>query len=55
MYCVSLSAVTPQIDDMKEQIAKEKEESGGGDKGAEDQQWEFDPSANKPDLKVVTG
>ena len=50
-----LKLTQEQIDDMKEQIAKEKEESGGGDKGAEDQQWEFDPSANKPDLKVVTG
>jgi len=42
-----------EIDQMKEQIAAEKAEGGEG--GAEDQQWEFDPSANKPDLKVISG
>ena len=41
-----------EIDNMKEQIAAEKEEAGGGE--SEDQQWEFDPSANKPDLKVIS-
>ena len=48
-----LKLTQEEIDDMKEQIAKEKEEAGGGE--AEDQQWEFDPSANKPDLKVISG
>ena len=38
---------------MKEQIAAEKAEAGGGE--AEDQQWEFDPAANKPDLKIISG
>jgi hypothetical protein len=42
-----------QIDDMKEQIAAEKA-AEGGEGEPEDQQWEFDPSANKPDLKVIT-
>ena len=42
-----------EIDDMKEQIEKEKAEAGGGE--AQDQQWEFDPTANKPDLKVISG
>ena len=42
------------LDQMKEQIAAEKEEAGGGGE-EEDQQWEFDPSANKPDLKVISG
>jgi hypothetical protein len=41
---------------MKEQIEKEKAEAaaaeGGGE--SEDQQWEFDPSANRPDLKVIS-
>ena len=45
-----------EIDNMKEQIAAEKAEAaaaeGGGE--SEDQQWEFDPSANKPDLKVIS-
>jgi hypothetical protein len=44
-----------EIDDMKAQMEKEKEEAAGGEEGAEDQQWEYDPSANKPDLKVVSG
>ena len=38
---------------MKDQIEKEKAEAGGG--GAQDQQWEYDPAANKPDLKVISG
>ena len=41
-----------EIDQMKEQIAAEKEEAGGGE--PEDQQWEFDPTVNKPDLKVIS-
>ena len=41
-----------EIDNMKDQIEKEKAEGGGE---PEDQQWEFDPSANKPDLKVISG
>ena len=41
-----------EIDDMKTQIEKEKAEAGGGE--SEEQQWEFDPSANKPDLKVIS-
>ena len=49
-----LKLTQEEIDDMKEQIEKEKAEKGGGDE-AEDQQWEFDPSANKPDLKVISG
>ena len=47
-----LKLTQEEIDDMKEQIEKEKAE--GGDE-AEDQQWEFDPTANKPDLKVISG
>jgi len=43
-----------EIDDMKDQIEKEKQEAAGGEEGAEDQQWEFDPSANRPDLKVIS-
>ena len=39
---------------MKDQIEKEKAEAPK-EEGAEDQQWEFDPSANKPDLKVISG
>ena len=39
---------------MKEQIAKEKAEAAGEGE-PEDQQWEFDPAANKPDLKVISG
>ena len=42
-----------EIDQMQDQIKKEKEEAAGGE-GAEDQQWEFDPSANRPDLKVIS-
>ena len=49
-----LKLTQEEIDDMKEQIAKEKEEAGGGGE-PEDQQWEFDPAADKPDLRVVTG
>ena len=49
-----LKLTQEEIDDMKEQIEKEKAEKGGGDE-AEDQQWEFDPTANKPDLKVISG
>ena len=41
-----------EIDDMKAQMEKEKEDAAGGE--PEDQQWEFDPSANKPDLKVIS-
>jgi len=44
-----------EIDNMQDQIKKEKEEAGGGEEGAQDQQWEFDPSENKPDLKVISG
>ena len=40
---------------MKTQIEKEKAEAAGGEEGAEDQQWEFDPSKNRPDLKVISG
>jgi hypothetical protein len=47
-----LKLTQEEIDQMKEQIAKEKAEAGGGE--SEDQQWEFDPSANKPDLKVIS-
>jgi hypothetical protein len=43
-----------EIDQMKLQIEKEKQEAAGGEEGATDQQWEFDPSANKPDLKVIS-
>ena len=49
-----LKLTQEEIDDMKEQIAKEKEEAGGEGE-AEDQQWEFDPAANKPDLKIISG
>ena len=49
-----LKLTQEEIDDMKEQIAKEKEEAGGGGE-PEDQQWEFDPTANKPDLKIISG
>ena len=38
---------------MKEQIAAEKAEAEGGGE-SEDQQWECDPSANRPDLKVIS-
>ena len=31
---------------------KEKAEGGGE---PEDQQWEFDPTVNKPDLKLMSG
>jgi len=48
-----LKLTQEEIDDMKEQIAAEKAEAGGGE--AEDQQWEFDPAANKPDLKIISG
>ena len=41
---------------MKIQIDKEKAEAAGGEEeGAQDQQWEFDPSENKPNLKVISG
>jgi hypothetical protein len=45
-----------EIDNMKEQIAAEKAEAAAAEGGGEpeDQQWEFDPSANKPDLKVIS-
>jgi len=49
-----LKLTQEEIDDMKDQMEKEKAGSGG-EEGAEDQQWEFDPSANKPDLKVISG
>ena len=49
-----LKLTQEEIDDMKEQIAKEKAEAAGGGE-PEDQQWEFDPSANKPDLKIISG
>ena len=49
-----LKLTQEEIDDMKDQMEKEKAE-GGGEEGAEDQQWEFDPSKNKPDLKVISG
>ena len=44
-----------EIDQMKAQIEKEKQEAAGGEGEEEDQQWEFDPSANRPDLKVISG
>jgi len=44
-----------EIDSMKVQIDKEKAEAAGGEEGAQDQQWEFDPSTNRPDLKVISG
>ena len=46
-----LKLTQEEIDDMKDQMEKEK---GGGEE-SKDQQWEFDPSANKPDLKVISG
>jgi len=49
-----LKLTQDEIDDMKAQIEKEKAEAGG--KGEEEDQWaEFDPSKNKPDLKVISG
>ena len=48
-----LKLTQEEIDNMKDQMEKEKAEAGGGE--SEDQQWEFDPSANKPDLKVISG
>jgi len=48
-----LKLTQEEIDNMKDQMEKEKVEASGG--GSEDQQWEFDPSANKPDLKVISG
>ena len=47
-----LKLTQEEIDDMKDQMEKEKGEGGGE---SEDQQWEFDPAANKPDLKVISG
>ena len=47
-----LKLTQEEIDNMKDQMEKEKAEAGGGE--SEDQQWEFDPSANKPDLKVIS-
>ena len=47
-----LKLTQEEIDQMKDQIEKEKAEGGGE---PEDQQWEFDPTANKPDLKVISG
>ena len=47
-----LKLTQEEIDQMKDQIEKEKAE--GGDE-PEDQQWEFDPAANKPDLKIISG
>ena len=47
-----LKLTQEEIDDMKAQMEKEKEDAAGGE--PEDQQWEFDPSANKPDLKVIS-
>ncbi len=49
-----LKLTQEEIDQMKDQIEKEKGEKGGEGE-AEDQQWEFDPSANKPDLKIISG
>ena len=48
-----LKLTQEEIDDMKAQMEKEKAEAPK--EGAEDQQWEFDPSKNKPDLKVISG
>ena len=48
-----LKLTQEEIDNMKDQMEKEKAEGGEGE--SEDQQWEFDPSANKPDLKVISG
>ena len=50
-----LKLTQEEIDDMKEQIAKEKAEAAAEGGEPEDQQWEFDPSANKPDLKIISG
>ena len=49
-----LKLTQEEIDQMKDQIEKEKG-AGGGEGEEEDQQWEFDPSANRPDLKVISG
>jgi hypothetical protein len=49
-----LKLTQEEIDQMKEQIAAEKAEAGGGEGEEEQQNWEFDPAANKPDLKVIT-
>ena len=50
-----LKLTQDEIDDMKAQIEKEKAEAGGGE-GEEKDQWaEFDPSKNRPDLKVISG
>jgi hypothetical protein len=44
-----------EIDNMKKQIAAEKAEADGGEGEGEEDQWaQFDPSANKPDLKVIS-
>jgi len=48
-----LKLTQEEIDQIKDQIEAEKADAGGGE--PEDQQWEFDPSANKPDLKVISG
>jgi len=50
-----LKLTQEEIDDMKEQIAAEKAEAGGGEGEEEQQNWEFDPAANKPDLKIISG
>ena len=50
-----LKLTQEEIDDMKEQIAKEKAEAAAEGGEPEYQQWEFDPSANKPDLKIISG
>ena len=47
-----LKLTQEEIDQMKDQIEKEKAEGGGE---PEDQQWEFDPTVNKPDLKLMSG
>jgi len=49
-----LKLTQEEIDNMKDQMEKEKAEASGGEGESEDQQWEFDPSANKPDLKVIS-
>jgi len=50
-----LKLTQEEIDVMKEQIEKEKAEAAEAGGGEEEQQnWEFDPSANKPDLKVIS-
>jgi hypothetical protein len=48
-----LKLTQEEIDNMKDQMEKEKAEDAGGGE-SEDQQWEFDPSAGKPDLKVIS-